>query len=122
MINKAKKAMLRSVQAENMDYWNKKIKKLAFQGDFAQLLVEEKTNVTWKSYSNNIPKGVLSFAIKSSVNGLNTPDNLKRWGIRKTNKCDLCHNRSNLEHILNWCPVALKQDRFTWRHDSGGFW
>ena len=46
MINKAKKAMLRSVQAENMDYWNNKIKKLAFQGDFAQLLVEEKTNVT----------------------------------------------------------------------------
>ena len=33
-------------------------------------------------------------------------------------KCDLCQNRSNLEHILNWCPVALTQQRFTWRHDS----
>ena len=91
---------------------------LTFQGDFGQLLIEEKTNVTWKSYSNNIPKGILSFAIKSSVNGLNTPDNLKRWGIRKMNKCDLCKNRSDLEHILNWCPVASNQDRFTWRHDS----
>ena len=68
--------------------------------------------------SNNIAKGVLSFAIKSSINGLNSQDNLKRWGIRKTDKCELCKNRSDLEHILNWCPVALKQKRFTCRHDS----
>ena len=72
----------------------------------------------WKSFANNIPKGVLSFALKASSNGLNTPDNLKRWGIRKTNKCDLCGNPSNLQHILNWCPKALKEGRFTWRHNS----
>ena len=118
MVKQAKKAMLTSVQNDSLDFWNARIKKLTFQGDFAQLLIEERTNVTWKSYANNIPKGILSFAIKSSVNGLNTPDNLKRWRIRKTDKCDICKNRSNLEHILNWCPVALKQKRFTWRHDS----
>ena len=43
---------------------------------------------------------------------------MKRWGIRKTDKWELCKNRSDLEHILKWCPVALKQKRFTWRHDS----
>ena len=41
-----------------------------------------------------------------------------RWGIRKTNKCELCKNPSNLQHILNWCPKALKEGRFTWRHNS----
>ena len=61
---------------------------------------------------------MLSFALKACSNGLNTPDNLKRWGIRKTDKCELCKNRSNLEHILNWCPKALKEGRFTWRHNS----
>ena len=82
------------------------------------MLIEEKSNVTWKSISNNIPKGVLSFALKASVNGLNTPDNLKRWGARKLDKCTICGNYGNLEHILNWCTIGLNQGRFKWRHDS----
>ena len=114
----AKKIMKDAVQAETLMNWNAKVKKLTFQGDFLNLLIEEETNVSWKSICNNMPKGLLSFALKASTNGLNTPDNLKRWGIRKFNKCDLCGNWSNLEHILNWCPVALNQGRFTWRHDS----
>ena len=101
-----------------MKTWNNKVSKLTIQGDFVGLLIEEQTNVTWKSISNNIPKGVLSFALKACTNGLNTPDNLKRWGQRKFNKCDFCGNFSNLEHILNYCKVALNQKRLTWQHDS----
>jgi hypothetical protein len=97
---------------------NQKVKKITLQGAFFSLLIEEQSNVGWKSISNNIPKGILSFALKSSVNGLNTPDNLKRWGIRKLDKCDICGNYANLEHILNWCKTSLDQGRFTWRHDS----
>ena len=89
-----------SVKQETIQYWNTRVKKLTFQGDFVKLLIEEKENATWQSVSNNIPKGVLSFALKACSNGLNTPDNLKRWGIRKTSKCELCGNYSNLEHIL----------------------
>ena len=118
IIRQAKKAMYKSVREETLTYWNERVQKLAFQGDFIQLLVEEKENITWKSIINNIPRGVLSFAMKSTVNGLNTPDNLKRWGIRKTNKCDQCGNFGNLEHTLNWCKTALDQGRFTWRHNS----
>ena len=33
-------------------------------------------------------------------------------------KCVLCKNRITLEHALNYFSVALKQGRFTWRHDS----
>ena len=101
--------MLKSVKEETLKYWNERVQKLAFQGDFIQLLVEENENITWKSIINNIPRGVLSFAMKASVNGLNTPDNLKRWGIRKTNKCDQCGNFRNLEHTLNWCNTSLDQ-------------
>ena len=63
-------------------------------------------------------KGVLSFALKSTVNGLNTPSNLKRWGIKKTNKCLLCTNYCDLSHIIGWCKVSLNQGRLTWRHNS----
>ena len=74
----AKKAMLDSVKNETMLHWNTKVKKLTFQADFIKLLIDESSNVTWKSISNNVPKGVLSFALKACSNGLNTPDNLKR--------------------------------------------
>jgi hypothetical protein len=117
-INQSKKAILKSVQNKTLCYWNDRVKKLAFQGNFIQLLIEEKQNITWQSITNNIPKGVLSFALKSSVNGLNTPDNLKRWGIRQMDKCDICKNKGDLQHILNWCQIALDQGRFTWRHNS----
>ena len=117
-IERAKKTMKSTVATETKQLWDNKVKQLTVQGDFVGLLIEEQENVTWKSICNNIPKGVLSFALKACTNSLNTPDNLKRWGIRKFNKCDLCGNFSNLEHILNWCSVALNQKRLTWRHDS----
>ena len=84
-INKAKKVINKSIKEETLTLWNNKVQKLTLQGDFAKLLIEEEENITWKSITNNIPKGVLSFALKATVNGLPTPDNLKRWGIRGTN-------------------------------------
>ena len=117
-IAKAKKAMTNSVREETITLWNNKVKKLTLQGDFINLLIEEQSNVTWKSIVNNIPKGVLSFTLKASVNGLNTPDNLKRWGAKKLDKCTICGNFGNLEHVLNWCSTSLNQGRLKWRHDS----
>ena len=77
-IQNAKKAVNKSIKEETLALWNTKVNKLTLQGDFAKLLIEEEENITWKSIVNNIPKGVLSFALKSAVNGLPTPDNLKR--------------------------------------------
>ena len=34
-------------------------------------------------------------------------------------KCTLCgFSKPTLKHVLNGCPMALKQGRYTWRHDS----
>ena len=88
-INIAKKVMKVSLKNETLKHWNSVVKKLTFQGDFFNLLIEEESNVTWQSIRNNIPKGVLSFAVKACSNGLNTPDNLKRWGQRKLEKCNI---------------------------------
>ena len=118
LIYKAKKATNKSIKEETLTLWNNKVKKLTLQGEFIKLLTEEETNVTWQSTCRNIPKGVLAFALKASVNGLNTPDNLKRWGAKKMDKCNICGNFGKFEHILNWCPTALKQGRLKRRHDS----
>jgi hypothetical protein len=89
------------------------------QGDFTKLLIEHNESVTWQSVIRNMPRNVLSFATRLTTNSLATPDNLKRWGKRKTGTCPLCGSpHGTLAHIVNFCPVALKQGRFTWRHDS----
>ena len=49
MIRQAKGAILKSVKKETPKYWNERISKLAFQGNFIQLLIKEKQNITWKS-------------------------------------------------------------------------
>ena len=88
------------------------------QGDFTQLLIEEQQSVTWQSMIRGMPRGIMAFALRLSTNSLPSPDNLKRWGKRRIAQCPLCSNTGTLEHIINFCSVALNQGRYTWRHDS----
>ena len=89
------------------------------QGEFTQLLIEEKESATWQSIVRNVPRNAMSFAARLSTNALATPDNLVRWGKRKMGVCPLCSClNGTLAHITNICTVALNQGRFTWRHDS----
>ena len=82
-------------------------------------MIEENENVTWQSIIKKMPRNVLAFATRISTNSLPSPDNLKRWGKRKVSACPLCKNQNGtLAHIVNFCPTALKQQRFTWRHNS----
>jgi hypothetical protein len=118
-IKSAKLAVKRSIQDTIKDKWNDKVRNLTMQGDFAQLLIEEQESVTWQSVIRKMPRNVMAFAARLSTNSLASPDNLARWGKRKMGTCPLCSYRSGtLAHITNICPVALRQGRFTWRHDS----
>ena len=52
------------------------------------------------------------------LNTLPTTLNLQRWKIQCGAKCPLCGNsRPTVAHVLNGCPVALEQGRYTWHHD-----
>ena len=115
---KRKQQQKKSFKEEVTNLWNEKVYSLTMQGEFAKLLIEEKENVTWQSVIKNVPRGIMSFALKSVTNSLATPDNLKRWGKRQLSMCPLCNNNGTLHHILNFCPVALNQGRYTWRHNS----
>ena len=49
----------------------------------------------------------------------NRPSNLRRWSYKVISKCPLCHvPHCNIKHVLNCCPTALTQGRYTWRHDK----
>lgn len=116
---KAKKLVIKSVKEVVLDHWNTKVKQLTMQGQFTQLLADQKENVTWQSIIKRVPRNVLAFTLKLSTNSLPSPDNLRRWGKRNMGCCPLCsYPNGTLAHIINICPVALKQGRFTWRHDS----
>ena len=83
-----------------------------------QLISAENSDLTWRSIIYDLPRGVLSFAVRSAIDFLPTRTNLKCWGKRTNALCPLCKNLASLSHVLNNCSVALTQGRFTWRHDS----
>ena len=83
-----------------------------------EVISAEQSDLNWRSIIYDLPKGVLSFAVRSSIDFLPTLSNLKTWGKRSNARCPLCKNKETLHHILNNCSEALKQGRYTWRHDS----
>ena len=57
--------------------------------------------------------------MKAGADCLLTPLNLSRWRIQTDPKCPLClWPKPTTAHILNGCPTALNQGRYTWHHDS----
>ena len=47
-----------------------------------------------------------------------TNSNLMRWNKSADDSCPLCSRKQTLSHVLNDCPVALYQHRYTWRHNK----
>jgi hypothetical protein len=99
-------------------FWRDFIKPLVQQGNFLKLLEIEKSDLTWRSIMFDLPRGVLSFAVRSAIDYLPTFKNLKTWGKRFNTKCTRCGNHESLLHVLNNCPLSLNQGRYTWRHNS----
>ena len=106
------------ITTDRVMFWRNYIKPLVQQGNLLKLIEAENADLTWKSIIYDLPRGVLSFAVRASIDFLPTFSNLKTWGKRCQTKCRFCGNQETLVHILNACSVSLKQGRFTWRHDS----
>ena len=103
---------------QRSDFWKNYILPLIVQGNFLKLIDSENSDLTWRSIIYDLPKGVLSFAVRSAIDFLPTFNNLRTWGKRTNTTCKLCPNKETLQHILNICPISLNQGRFTWRHNS----
>ena len=115
-LGKACKAMFKKGISKN---WDDNLHKLSVQSKFLNACDLEKSNRVWARILDGLPAKQLSFILRASSDTLPTPLNQRRWRMRVDAACDLCKSRSpTVLHILNFCPIALNQQRFTWRHDS----
>ena len=61
----------------------------------------------------------MSFVVWAGIDCLWSPINLCRWWIQSHPTCPLSHTwPCTVNHILNCCPTALNQERYTWWHLS----
>ena len=115
--NSIKRKVNALIEDDVLRYWREKIQPLLIQGKFAELLILQNENITWKSIMYNLPRKVLSFAVNACIDSLPSYTNLYRWGKRLSDKCPFCPNTTGtLHHILAHCPSLL--ERYTWRHNS----
>jgi len=95
------------------------LKTLQMQGKWAELDARSSRDLTWQQLLYGMTDGMLKWCLNAPNNSLPTWDNLRRWS-RSTLQahCSCCRKPNpTLLHVLNACPVALNQGRFTWRHD-----
>jgi hypothetical protein len=93
---------------------------LSRQGDVTKWGEEvQPLNLSWnKLISTRFPK-LVSHTLNSYINSLPTPTLLKLWKKISLATCPLCKGpKCTLMHILSMCDAALKQKRYSWRHDS----
>jgi hypothetical protein len=69
----------RRVFQKEDEAWAARVSKYTMQGNLFALLQAENKSITWKSYMWDLPRGVLKFAVNSSMDMLLTFTNLRIW-------------------------------------------
>lgn len=96
-----------------------KLKGLQCQGRWLEWSQEMYLDLSWKKLIYNWSECELRFALQGMTDTAPTNPNLRRWGNPNVDpNCILCDRPATLRHVLNACPSALHQGRYTWRHDS----
>jgi hypothetical protein len=73
----------------------------------------------WNAFSYEWLPELLKFYANALQCTLPDPSNLRRWGLSDNDRCGLCSvGPASALHVLTGCPVALKEGRYTWRHDQ----
>ena len=91
---------------------------LAMQGECTAWDTLIAQDLSWHRLMYDLSPSQLGFAMKSLVNMLPTPDNLRRWRYGDF-PCTLCGKPTPTPaHILSSCKTALHQGRYKYRHDQ----
>ena len=111
-----KAATTKMINDYHTKIWDAQLERLKVQSKFQDIIADCPSR---NRIISGLPSGQLSFLLRAGSDTLPTPLNLARWRIQTDPRCPLCNSqRPTILHILNGCPVALNQGRYTWRHDS----
>ena len=92
---------------------------LVRNGDFTTWDNIISSDIHWYDMIYDLNESVVSFRLNAISNALPSPYNLQKWGLKGQGKCQLCNKRAaTAAHILSNCYVAVRQGRYTWRHNS----
>jgi len=75
-------------------------------------------DTAWNNLIYKLSPELLKFHVNALHDTNATPANLKLWNKHSTGNCTLCNKPGTLNHILTFCPLALKQGRYNYRHDQ----
>jgi hypothetical protein len=113
-----KRATKAIIQEEEDDERHRHLCQLPSQGEMARSWKESSPEL-WVEAVQGLPPDPLKFALCASTNSLPTNANLKTWGKKSSDICQLCRNsRQSLPHVLNNCPAAMDLRRYSKRHDE----
>ena len=87
------------------------------QGQYTRWEQARPRKITWQEMWR-LDGQKISFLLRSVYDVLPTPTNLTMWKLSEDPSCKLCDQPANLEHVLSSCRTALKDGRYTWRHDQ----
>lgn len=85
------------------------------QGTYTKLEDTHPFDLSWSHLIGSRNIKLIKWILNASTNSLVTPQMRKIWS---SDKCFLCDKQCSLHHILSHCDTALRQKRYTWRHDS----
>ena len=101
--------------AEQLDH----LRTLQLQGRWLDWSRHMHQDLSWQRLIHNWSDAELRFALQATTDTAPTATNLRRWGVSEVDPaCIMCGKPATLRHVLNGCPVALHQGRYTWRHNS----
>ena len=114
-----KERVLQTLSSSILDSLNILDMDKGMQGCFLRFEGVEPFDLSWRHLIGTRNPRLITWVLNASINSVVTPDLRKLWNFCHHAKCPLCnHEQASLFHILVDCPVALKQLRYSWRHDS----
>ena len=82
-------------------------------------ICQPKAILQWQKVTQHLPSNIFSFCRRYFIVSLPTDSNLSRWKKISNETCTLCENVKQTQwHVISWCPKALEDGRYTWRHNS----
>ena len=88
------------------------------QGQWTNWIEYTQRELGWRTLMSTKPH-LVKFVVGSTFNTLNSPSNLRRWGLEEAASCRLCEaDNCTVRHVLSGCPVSLGQGRYRYRHDK----